>query len=239
MPFQPIANYAGYNHILSTGSHWTHPTNGNTYACVCEQRKGAQQNLVVYRMSPGAPQWELVKRFLGTVDSSGHITIGGASIEPDGSLLVTTSLIIPGAQQVTATGFQGCWIRVANVDTPYTPDATQPQPQLQSGAITLLPQPNPNVYSNRLVTTAGELVDIAATFGVPVATGYLVRLSGLASLPNVKVRIGTQVAPYFVTLVTQVANVRVDTQGWIPSPQAWISTVDGSAQVWLQVIGYT
>lgn len=124
MIFQPIADYHSYNHILQAGAHWVHPGNGATYCCACEQKAGAQQNLCVYRMRPGASSWELVRRYRGTIDSAGHITMGGASIEQNGDMLVTTSLIIPGAEKVTSTGFQGCWIREANIDEPWRSDST-------------------------------------------------------------------------------------------------------------------
>lgn len=118
MSFQPFINYAGYQHVLQAGAHWTHP-NGNTYACVCEQLAGAQQNLSVYRMRPGGASWELVRRYRGTIDSQKHITMGGASIEPSGALLVSTSLIPVGVPYLTKEGFQGVWIREPNVDAPY------------------------------------------------------------------------------------------------------------------------
>lgn len=128
MTFLPIANYSGHNHVLQVGAHWTHPTSGYTYACACEQKSGARQNLSVYRMKPGGVAWEHVKTYFGTIDSEGHITMGGASIEPSGAMLVTTSLIIKGAQKVTTTGFQGCWVRKAGVDDPYTLGATARSP---------------------------------------------------------------------------------------------------------------
>lgn len=120
MTFQPIANYAGYNHVLLAGANWTHPGNGNTYCCACEQLSGVKQNLSVYRMPPGGDAWEHVETFEGTVDAVAQITMGAASIEPDGSLLVETSLIIKDAPRVTKTGFQGCWVRLPKKDDPYT-----------------------------------------------------------------------------------------------------------------------
>lgn len=117
--FQPLVNYSSYNHILQAGAHWTHPVSGYTYACACEQKGGARQNLSVYRMRPGGAAWEHVQTYYGTVDAEGHITMGAASIEPNGDMLVTTSLTIKGAEKVTGTGFQGCWLRKAGVDAPY------------------------------------------------------------------------------------------------------------------------
>jgi hypothetical protein len=119
------------------------------------------------------------------------------------------------------------------------PGPQGPQGEPGVGGITLFDAPYvSNEWSGRALA-GGQLVDIPATFGVPSAPAYLVRLSGLASAPGVIVRAGTERAPYFVTLVTQVANIRVDTNGWIPGPVALISTVGGSAQTWLQVVGYS
>lgn len=120
MPFQSLTSYLGYNHVLGAAACFVHPGNGNVYGCACEQLSGARQNLSIYRRAPGAPSWELVKRYQGTVDSAGHITMGGAVIDQAGNLIVLTSLIIPGAPQVTTSGFQGCWIEVPGVDVPYT-----------------------------------------------------------------------------------------------------------------------
>lgn len=131
MSFQPFINYAGYQHVLQAGAHWTHP-NGNTYACACEQLDGAKQNLSVYRMRQGAASWELVRRYRGTVDSQAHITMGAASIEPSGALLVSTSLIPVGVPYVTRTGFQGVWIREANVDDPYPADLALRMKQVET-----------------------------------------------------------------------------------------------------------
>jgi hypothetical protein len=106
-----------------------------------------------------------------------------------------------------------------------------------AGGITLFDAPYVSSEWSGRALAGGALVDIPATFGVPSAPAYLVRLSGLASAAGVIVRAGTERAPYFVTLVTQVANIRVDTNGWIPGPMALISTVGGSAACWLQIVG--
>jgi hypothetical protein len=242
MTFTPLTNYAGYNHILQAGAHWTHK-NGNTYCCACEQKGGAKQNLSVYRMRPGGSAWELVKRYLGTVDSAGHITMGGASIEQDGSLLVSTSLIIPGAEKVTTTGFVGCWIREPNVDESWTASSTgEPGPPGPAGAggITLLPSVVTAPSWEGRTLQGGVMVDIPATFGVPSASSYLVRFVASASAANVRVRAGAGEAnPFYLTLNTQIAGVQMHTQGWVPGPSAWVSAVNGAALVWLQLVGFS
>jgi hypothetical protein len=70
-----------------------------------------------------------------------------------------------------------------------------------------------------------------------VPCAYLVRLCGQATAANVKVRAGSETAPYFLTLTTQAPNVRFDAQGWVPGPLVFVSTLDGLAQVWLQIVG--
>jgi hypothetical protein len=119
------------------------------------------------------------------------------------------------------------------------PGPQGPQGVPGAGGITLFDAPYVSSEWSGRALAGGQLVDIPATFGVPSAPAYLVRLSGLASAPGVIVRAGTERAPYFVTLVTQVANIRVDTNGWIPGPVALISTVGGSAQTWLQIVGHS
>jgi hypothetical protein len=83
----------------------------------------------------------------------------------------------------------------------------------------------------------GALVDIPAAYGVESRPCYLVRFCGQATYPNVKIRAGSERSPHFLTLTTQAPGIRKDTQGWIPGPVAYISTVDGQAKVWLQIIG--
>lgn len=118
MTFTPFINYAGYEHVLEGGACFIHPGNGTPYFAVCEKQGGSHQNLSVYRWRNNA--MELVKRYYGTVDSEGPITMGGAAIAPDGAMWVATSLIIPGAATATKTGFQGSFLREPNIDTPYT-----------------------------------------------------------------------------------------------------------------------
>lgn len=121
MPFQPLANYTGYNHVLFAGATFVHPGNGNIYFCACEQVSGIHQNLSVYRMLATTAQIELVKRYQGGAsDSPAQITMGAAVIGQGGGMIVATSLIIPGVPQVTGSGWQGSWIREPNIDAPWS-----------------------------------------------------------------------------------------------------------------------
>lgn len=119
MPFTPLTNYTGYQHILMAGATFVHPGNGNVYFSACEQQNGVHQNLSIYRIRGGSITPELVKRYLGTVDSQAQFTYGSAVIGPGGNMWVATSLIIPNAPKVTATGFQGSFILEQGIDDPY------------------------------------------------------------------------------------------------------------------------
>lgn len=119
MPFQPLANYQGYQHVLMAGATFVHPGNGNVYFCACEQQAGIKQNLSVYRVLAGAVSPQLVKRYYGTVDSQAQITYGSAVIGPGGNMWVATSLVIPGMPKVTTTGFQGSFILEVGIDESY------------------------------------------------------------------------------------------------------------------------
>lgn len=91
-------------------------------------------------------------------------------------------------------------------------------------------------WSGRVLNGAAH-VDAPAVFGVAPEPAYIIRLSATAAAPGTIVRTGTPNAPYFVTLVSQVAGVRNDTQGWTPGPSIYISVVNGSCVVWLQIVG--
>lgn len=116
--FAPLTDYATYQHILAAGANWVHPGNGNVYLTACEQRGGINQDLSIYRSVGGAPP-VLFRRYKGTVASTAQITMGACVIGQGGGLWVATSLIIPGAQKVTQTGFQGCYFREAHADDPW------------------------------------------------------------------------------------------------------------------------
>ncbi len=120
MPFQPLANYTGYNHVLGASACFVHPGNGNIYFTACEQVSGTHQNLSVYRMVAATGAIELVRRYEGTIDSPSQITMGGAVIGQGGALIVATSLVIPGVPKVTGTGWQGSWIREPGIDAPWS-----------------------------------------------------------------------------------------------------------------------
>jgi hypothetical protein len=106
-----------------------------------------------------------------------------------------------------------------------------------AGGVTLYDAPISCAAWDGRDLSGGALVDIPAEFGVESAPCYLVRFCGQATYPNVKIRAGSELAPHFLTLTTQAPGIRKDTQGWIPGPIAYISTVDGQAKVWLQIIG--
>lgn len=119
MALQPLINYAGYEHVLGAAPCFIHP-NGNLYGVACEKQGGTRQNLSVYRVRPGQNVRELVKRYVGGVDSQAQIAMGGCVIHMDGSLEVWASAVPVGVPPLTKTGFQGVWDRVPGVDTPYT-----------------------------------------------------------------------------------------------------------------------
>ena len=139
---------------------------------------------------------ELVKRFVGTIDSQKHITMGGASIEQDGSLLVTTSLIPIGVPYLTKEGFQRVWIRVPNVDDPWS-DTGTPAP---GGGFTLLPAPLTSPLWSGRVLGGGEMVNVPLVFSAPAASAYLIRFVASAGAADIRVRAGTPEAPAILTL---------------------------------------
>lgn len=119
MAFQPLVNYAGYEHVLNAAVCFVHPGNGNAYGAVIEKKGGIQQNLSVYRVRPGSNERELVHRWTGGVDSAAQIAQGGCIIHPDGSLEAWASAVPPNDPNVTKTGFQGVCDRVPGKDDPY------------------------------------------------------------------------------------------------------------------------
>lgn len=228
MPFQPLINYQGYAHCLNALPCFVHPGNGNLYGIAIEKQAGLRQNLSVYRVRPGSLVRELVHRYVGGVDSASQIAAGGCVIRKDGSLEVWASAVPIGIPPITQTGFVGgCWDPIPGVDEPWG-----------AGGITLFPAPVTSPTWEARTLSGGVLVDIPAVFGVPSASAYLVRFVASASAPNVRVRAGaSEQAPAFLTVNTQAAGVQVHTQGWTPGPQAWISTANGAALIWLQIVG--
>lgn len=160
--------------------------------------------------------------------------MGGASIEQDGSLLVTTSLIPIGVPYLTKEGFQRVWIRVPNVDDPWS-DAGTPAP---GGGFTLLPAPLTSPLWSGRVLGGGEMVNVPLVFSAPAASAYLIRFVASAGAADIRVRAhaGGSGDPD-----TQYPGRRVQQhiQGWAPGPATYISTVNGPAQIWLQIVGYT
>jgi hypothetical protein len=239
MTFTPLINYAGYAHVLNAMPCFVHPGNGNLYGIAIEKQGGTRQNLSVYRVRPGNPVRELVKRYVGGVDSQAQIAAGGCVIHPDGSLEVWASAAPKGIPPITyETGFVGgFWPRIAGVDDPY-PLAGQVGPPGPPGSgATLFDDPltSPD-WSGRLLS-GGVSVDIPAVFGAPIASVYVARLGVSSAAPNVRGRVGSVRAPYLLTVNTQVAGLELHGQGLIPGPVVWVSTVNGAASVWLQILG--
>lgn len=85
--------------------------------------------------------------------------------------------------------------------------------------------------------SGGVWVDVPAVFGVPARPKYLIRLVAQAPLPNVRARVGTEQAPFFVTVNTQAPGLQFHMQGWAPGPQCYVSSVNGTPTVWLQILG--
>jgi hypothetical protein len=106
------------------------------------------------------------------------------------------------------------------------------------GGIVLLPAPVTTPAWEGRKVEGGVLVDVPSTFGVPSAAAYLIRFVAQSSAPNVRVRAGTEQAPYFVTVNTQAPGLQMHCQGWTPGPDVYVSSVNGVAQVWLQVLGH-
>ena len=107
-----------------------------------------------------------------------------------------------------------------------------------AGSFTLAPAPITSAAWEGRPLSGGVLVDLPATFGVPIAPAYLIRFVAQAPAANVRVRAGTEAAPFFLTVNTQEAGVQIHAQGWAPGPQLYISAVNGSPTVWLQILGW-
>lgn len=232
MPFQPLINYAGYEHCLNAMPCFVHPLNGNLYGCAIEKQSGLRQNLSIYRVRPGSSSRELVKRYIGGVDSLAQIAAGGCVIHQDGSMEVWASAVPPTQPNVTKTGFQGVWDRIPDVDDPWSLSNAPAQ-----GGLILFDAPRTSPAWNGRVLSGGELVDIPVVFGAPAASAYLIRFVASAGAPDVRVRAGTEAAPAILTMNTQVAGVQQHCQGFAPGPAIYVSTVNGPAQAWLQIVG--
>ena len=234
MAFQPLVHYAGYEHVLNAVPCFVHPGNGTLYGCAIEKQSGVRQNLSIYRVRPGSLSRELVKRYVGGVDSVAQIAAGGCVIHQDGSMEVWASAVPPTQPNVTKTGFQGVWDRIPDVDAPW---ALTSAPGAGGSGLVLFDAPRTSPLWEGRTLNGGELVDVSAVFGVPVASAYLIRFVASAGAANVRVRAGTEQAPAILTMNTQVAGIQQHLQGWAPGPLVWISVVNGPATVWLQVVG--
>lgn len=242
MSFEPLVNYAGYEHVLNAVPCFVH-NNGNMYGVAVEKVGGVQQNLSVYRTRPGSTHRELVHRYVGGVDSRAQIAAGGCVILRDGTLEVWASAVPPLQPDTTDTGFQGVFARIPNVDAPWssggeTGPAGPAGPQ-GAGSVTLFPTPYTIAAweGRQLASGAAESVNVPAVFGAPSAVTYLIRFVAVATLANVRVRAGTPAWPFYLTLNTQLPNMEVHIQGWTPGPSIHVSTVNGPAKCWLQILG--
>jgi len=238
----PLINYAGYEHVLNAVPCFMHP-NGNKYGIAVEKVGGITQNLSVYRVRPGSTARELVHLYVGGVDSQAQIAAGGCWILPDGSLEVWASAVPPGPY-ITKTGFVGgAWPPIPNVDDPYNPAGGQkgdpglPGPKGDSTWEMFDDAPITNPAWEARSLTSGVDLDIPATFGVPSAKKYLLRLTANAPLPNVRGRVGTRAKPFIFTVNTQAPNVDMMQQGWVPGPVCYVSPAQGTPKIWLQIIG--
>jgi len=235
--FTPLVNYAGKEHVLNALPCFVHPGNGNVYWIAIVKVGGVQQDLEVYRVRPSSPAREFVHRFVGGgVDAQTQIAAGGCVILPDGSLQAGASADPVGGTPITKSGFVGgFWPAIPNVDDPY--------PLGGAGGV-LFDKPVTTPAWEGRTLYGGEVVDVPAVFGVPPAAIYQIRFVAQAPAPNIRVRAGTQAAPYFVTVNTQVANQQVHTGGPTPGPSVYVSSVDSAgqpatSQVWLQICGYS
>ena len=177
--------------------------------------------------------WELHPPYTGSPVFVRDWVQGQASVGPFGH----------GASVALPTGGVLTVVPVAADSSEVKPsimiDAELGTPYPLGGGITLFDAPLISPAWEGRALNGGELINIPAVFGAPVASSYLVRFVVQADAANVRVRAGTPASPFFLTVNTQIAGVQIHAQGWIPGPEAWISTVNGSALIWLQVLGYS
>ena len=237
--FTPLINYSGYAHVLNALPCFVHQ-NGNVYGIAIEKQSGIRQNLSVYRVRPGSNVRELVHRYIGGIDSQAQIAAGGCVIQRDGSLWVWASAVPVGIPPITTTGFVGgFWEPIPGVDEPWTGSNIPGPPGPPGSGVTLFPAPltSPAWEGRQMAANTGVLVDVPSVFGAPVGSAYLLRFVAQSSTTDVRVRAGTQAAPFFLTMNLTVANMQQHTQGWGPGSEIYISTVNGPTTVWLQIVG--
>lgn len=227
--FTPLRNYAGHEHVLNALPTFAHQ-NGNLYGIAIEKQAGVRQNLTVYRKRPGASAAEQVHRFVGGVDSAAQIAAGGCAILPNGSLEVWASAVPMGIPPITKTGFVGgWWDPIPGIDDPWS----------SGGGVKLfdVPLTHPTWEGRQMAANTGVLIDIPAVFGAPVASVYVVRFVVVADGPNIRARAGTERAPFILTANTKAAGVEEHLQGDAPGPICYVSTAQGAAKVWFQIVG--
>jgi hypothetical protein len=108
-----------------------------------------------------------------------------------------------------------------------------------AGGVVLFPAPLTSAAWEGRTLNGGEAVDIPATFGCAPAAAYLIRFVAQSNTADVRVRAGTIAAPFFLTLNLVVPKLQAHIQGFAPGPIAYISTAQGEAKIWLQVVGYS
>lgn len=97
-----------------------------------------------------------------------------------------------------------------------------------------------NGWEGRTIN-GGVVVNVPAVFGAPSAAAYLIRFVAMGHV-NVRVRAGASVTnPLALTMNLQVEGLQSHIQGWSPTSNAtdiYVSTVNGAATIWLQIVGY-
>lgn len=123
MQLQAIADYTGYYNCPGASIAFVHPGNGNLYCWASEKRTtdSKSQDLSIYRMVPGIPKWERIKRYTGGVDAQGLITpVAGLWIDRYGALIVTFACVPKNTPQTTTTGYVNVWDWIPDVDEPWS-----------------------------------------------------------------------------------------------------------------------
>lgn len=229
-PFEP--SYS--NHIGSC----FHPIDGTVYMLVTWRLNGTGPfSLQIWKQPPPyTAQPTLTRTWKQGIDTNGPFGYGAPLCLPDGGIHIS----IPVGKN--ANQIEPSILIVPDVCAPFTPGAGPQGPQGEPGAGGVVlydaPRMSDSWKGRAMARDEGLLVNIPALFNVAPAPAYLVRLAGTSGAGNVRIRMGTQAAPYFLTCCTQVAGIEVQTQGWVPGVGSWASTKDGAAAVWLQVIGF-
>lgn len=206
---------------------------------------GKPRNIAVFRKvltgDPTGGAWALLEMWEELRDYSESSAAGSVDVDPiSGAVHVVMSFgktLPSGAVQYQP--WEASIPRAAFALPIERPPEGAPGPPGPAGAggIVLFSTPLIAPAWEQRTLAGGLWVDIAATFGAPPANAYLVRFVASAAVANVRVRAGTEQAPFYLTLNTQIAGLEMHTQGWIPGPRAYISVVNGPAQVWLQILG--